>query len=108
MRMYEEEGRKVVKNFFSGNAWSGTKAAPGGSLSGMGFRPGAVEVNLVRPLVGAPPTFGAPARQLSQPRRSTEEVTYSPSPIPMPSGNLERKVNQGKKADCPVCRKFGS
>lgn len=80
----------------------------------MGFRPGPVQVNLVRPLVGAPPTFGGNIqRGTATPLQgqsfspNQNQVSYNSSPMPKPYNGIERKVPAGNKASCPVCRKFG-
>lgn len=98
-----------MKHMFAGDPWYNGQSQQGG-VQGMGFRPGPVQVNMLKPMQPVAPTFGNvhSTSPMNQPAQQPA-VTQAPntiSPVPGPMGG-QKRVPMGSKADCPVCNTFG-
>lgn len=109
-----------MKHMFAGDPWYNGQGQQGG-VQGMGFRPGPVQIAMVRPMATPAPTFGqiqggtAPMQQqaplLAQ---ATPQQYQQQQPQPLlsqtpqaPAQQRADRVPMGSKANCPVCRNFG-
>lgn len=108
-----------MKHMFAGDPWYNGQGQQGG-VQGMGFRPGPVQIAMVKPAPMVAPTFGAPAMQTApmppqapllaqgapqpqqQPLLSPQRQQQAPPPPQTPG-----RIPIGSKANCPVCRNFG-
>src|SRR3990172_1689013 len=102
---------------FAGDPWYNGQGQQGG-VQGMGFRPGPVQIAMVKPAPMPAPTFGqmqaAPIQQqtplLAQaaPQQQYQQPLLAPrnqqqqAPPPQAPG----RIPMGSKANCPVCRNF--
>lgn len=105
-----------MKHMFAGDPWYNGQGQQGG-VQGMGFRPGPVQIAMVRPAPMPAPTFGqmqqgAPAVQ-QQPQyqqpllaQAQQQQRQVPQP-PAPGAGPQQRIPMGSKANCPVCRNFG-
>ncbi len=104
-------------HMFAGDPWYNGKGQQGG-VQGMGFRPGPVQVGVVRQLQVAAPTFGAtqaPAPAMNAPFASMQQPVAAAPVRPatvqqqmaqqQAQGGQKKSVPIGSKADCPVCHK---
>lgn len=101
-----------MKHMFAGDPWYNGQGQQGG-VQGMGFRPGPVQIAVVKPMGMPAPTFGqvqgtAPVQQQqpllaqAQPQQFGQPQTQIPQ-APAQQG----RIPMGSKANCPVCRNFG-
>jgi len=103
-----------VKHMFAGDPWYNGQGQQGG-VQGMGFRPGPVQIAMVKPVATPPPTFGQqhviapqPHMQQQQPLLAQAQAPrQAPPPPPAPGVGVQQRVPMGSKANCPVCRNFG-
>lgn len=104
-----------MKHMFAGDPWYNGQGQQGG-VQGMGFRPGPVQIAMVRPMPVPAPTFGqiqtapihqqAPLLAQGAPQYQQQQPLLAPQqrqPQPQAPGSIP----MGKKANCPVCRNFG-
>lgn len=108
-----------MKHMFAGDPWYNGQGQQGG-VQGMGFRPGPVQIAMVRPAPMPAPTFGqqqmqaapvqqqtpllaqaAPQQQYQQPLLAPQQRQQAPAP------QAPGSIPMGSKANCPVCRNFG-
>lgn len=108
-----------MKHMFAGDPWYNGQGQQGG-VQGMGFRPGPVQIAMVRPMPAPAPTFGqvqggttpiqqqqpllaqAAPQQFQQPAPS-----WPPQPQAPAQQQQQGRIPMGSKANCPVCRNFG-
>lgn len=100
-----------MRNMFAGDPWYNSKGQQQG-VQGMGFRPGPVEVSMVRPMQVVQPTFGQIQTTPFQMQRSIVsqpqiQAAPVPAPAPVPGPQIQQRIPMGAKANCPVCRTFG-
>lgn len=102
-----------MKHMFAGDPWYNGQGQQGG-VQGMGFRPGPVQIAMVRPAPGPAPTFGqmpaaapvhqqAPLLSQGQPQQFVQQHQAPAAP----GVGAQNKIPMGSKANCPVCRNFG-
>lgn len=110
-----------MKHMFAGDPWYNGQGQQGG-VQGMGFRPGPVQIAMVRPMPVPAPTFGqiqtAPVQQ-QQPllaqaaphyQQSAPQYQQAPPQYQQPQAPAQQqqgRIPMGSKANCPVCRNFG-
>lgn len=106
-----------MKHMFAGDPWYNGQGQQGG-VQGMGFRPGPVQIAMVKPMPAPAPTFGqvyptAPVQQQSQqplfgqaPQMAQAQVPQAQVPQ-APQHPSQQRIPMGSKANCPVCRNFG-
>lgn len=108
-----------MKHMFAGDPWYNGQGQQGG-VQGMGFRPGPVQIAMVRPMPAPAPTFGqamqtAPVQQQppllaqsapQQYQQQYQQPLLSQNPQ-APAQQQAGRVPMGSKANCPVCRNFG-
>jgi len=108
-----------VKHMFAGDPWYNGQGQQGG-VQGMGFRPGPVQIAMVKPAPMPQPTFGqmqaapiqqqapllaqAAPQQHQQPLLAPQRQQQAPPPPQAPG---QQRIPMGSKANCPVCRNFG-
>lgn len=104
-----------MKHMFTGDPWYNGQGQQGG-VQGMGFRPGPVQIAMVRPAPMPQPTFGAMPTQMTpmqqqqpllaqaQPQQFQQQA---PRPQAPAQGVADGRIPMGKKTACPVCRNFG-
>jgi hypothetical protein len=101
---------------FTSDPWYNGQGQQGGVQS-MGFRPGPVQISVVRPAPMPAPTFGqvrgtAPVQQQTpllaqaQPQQYAQQH-QAPPPPPAPGAGPQNRIPMGQKGNCPVCRNFG-
>jgi hypothetical protein len=100
---------------FAGDPWYNGQGQQGG-VQGMGFRPGPVQIAMVRPMPTPAPTFGqvqggtTPIQQ-QQPLLAQAAPQYQQAPPqyqqPQAPVQQQGRIPMGGKASCPVCRNFG-
>jgi len=105
-----------MKHMFAGDPWYNGQGQQGG-VQGMGFRPGPVQIAMVKPPPMPAPTFGAIPQQTIQPRpqapllAQAQQQQYQPPqpppPAPAAGQGMQQRIPMGSKANCPVCRNFG-
>lgn len=106
-----------MKHMFAGDPWYNGQGQQGG-VQGMGFRPGPVQIAMVRPMPAPAPTFGqmqmAPMQQQQPLLAQAAPQQYQQQAPPLlsqqpqaPAQNQAGRVPMGSKANCPVCRNFG-
>jgi hypothetical protein len=113
-----------MKHMFAGDPWYNGAGQQGG-VQGMGFRPGPVQIAMVKPMPQPAPTFGnvmpttpvqamppllaQPASQMSVPQIAPpQQYQQQPQQQPqMPQHPSQQRIPMGSKANCPVCRNFG-
>lgn len=110
-----------MKNMFAGDPWYNGQGQQGG-VQGMGFRPGPVQIAMVRPAPMPQPTFGAMPTQMTpmqpqqpllaqaqpqQYQQQFQQQPQAPRPQAPAQGVANGRVPMGQKANCPVCRNFG-
>lgn len=110
-----------MKHMFAGDPWYNGAGQQGG-VQGMGFRPGPVQIAMVKPMPKPAPTFGqvmqtspvqpvqpllaqaAPQIQQQQYQVAPPQQVQQPQVQQHPS---QQRIPMGSKANCPVCRNFG-
>lgn len=106
-----------MKHMFAGDPWYNGQGQQGG-VQGMGFRPGPVQIAMVRPAPMPQPTFGGtqPMQQQMQPMQQQQPLLAQAAPQQAPrqqqpqapaQAQANGRVPMGSKANCPVCRNFG-
>lgn len=111
-----------MKHMFAGDPWYNGKGQQGG-VQGMGFRPGPVQIAMVRPAPMPQPTFGGmqqmptqqqqiqqPLLAQARPQQFQQPATSWPPQAQAPQQQQAQapgSIPMGKKANCPVCRNFG-
>jgi hypothetical protein len=114
-----------VKHMFAGDPWYNGQGQQGG-VQGMGFRPGPVQIAVVKPMPKPAPTFGnvMPTMQVQpvQPllAQAANQMPQQQYQIPQqyqaapqqqvqqpPAQQTPGRIPMGSKANCPVCRNFG-
>lgn len=106
-----------MKHMFAGDPWYNGQGQQGG-VQGMGFRPGPVQIAVVKPMPAPQPTFGqmqaAPVQQQTPLLAQAAPQQYQKQPAPLlsqqpqaPQQQQAGRVPMGSKANCPVCRNFG-
>lgn len=103
-----------MKHMFAGDPWYNGQGQQGG-VQGMGFRPGPVQIAMVRPPLMPQPTFGAqPQQQQMQPMQQQQPLLAQAQPQQFqqqapqaPAQTPAGRIPMGGKASCPVCRNFG-
>lgn len=101
-----------MRNMFAGDPWYNTKGQQHG-VQGMGFRPGPVEVSMVRPMQVMQPSFGQIQMTPLQTQPSIVaqpqiQAGMAPAQVPVAQKQVQNRIPMGTKADCPVCRTFGA
>jgi hypothetical protein len=110
-----------MKHMFAGDPWYNGAGQQGG-VQGMGFRPGPVQIAMVKPMAKPAPTFGnvmptmqvQPAQPLlAQAASQAPQQQYQVAPPQqvqqpqMQQHPSQQRIPMGSKANCPVCRNFG-
>jgi hypothetical protein len=111
-----------VKHMFAGDPWYNGAGQQGG-VQGMGFRPGPVQIAVVKPMPKPAPTFGhvmqtqpvQPAQpllaqampQVPQQYQAAPQQQQIPQQPQMQQHPSQQRIPMGSKANCPVCRNFG-
>ncbi len=102
-----------MKHMFAGDPWYNGQGQQGG-VQGMGFRPGPVQISMVKPPPMPAPTFGGIPQQTIAPQAQTPllaqaaaQQRQAPPPPPAPGAGPQQRIPMGSKANCPVCRNFG-
>jgi len=110
-----------VKHMFAGDPWYNGQGQQGG-VQGMGFRPGPVQIAMVKPMPVPAPTFGqvqatapiqrqtpllaqAAAQQMPPQYQQQQQPQYQQPQAP--AQQTPGRIPMGSKANCPVCRNFG-
>jgi hypothetical protein len=112
---------------FAGDPWYNGQGQQGG-VQGMGFRPGPVQIAMVRPAPMPAPTFGQQQMQVAPIQQQTPLLAqaapqqqyqqqyqqpllapqqYQQQQAPPPQAPGQQRIPMGSKANCPVCRNFG-
>ena len=106
-----------MKHMFAGDPWYNGAGQQGG-VQGMGFRPGPVQIAMVKPMA-APATFGnvMPTQQVQAPQPLIPQVAPQQYQVAPPQQQVQQpqvqqhpsqqRIPMGSKANCPVCRNFG-
>lgn len=101
-----------MKHMFAGDPWYNGQGQQGG-VQGMGFRPGPVQIAMVRPAPMPQPTFGA-TQQMQPMQQQQPLLAQAAQQAPRPPQQQQQQAPQtpgripmGGKANCPVCRNFG-
>ncbi len=103
-----------MKHMFAGDPWYNGQGQQGG-VQGMGFRPGPVQIAMVKPMPVPAPTFGqvqntAPMQQQA-PLLAQAAPQQAPPQYQQPQAPAQQqtpgRIPMGSKANCPVCRNFG-
>jgi hypothetical protein len=105
-----------MKHMFAGDPWYNGAGQQGG-VQGMGFRPGPVQIAMVKPMAKPAPTFGNVmqtqpvqppqpliAPQIQQQQYVPQQQVQQPQ---APAQQTPGRIPMGSKANCPVCRNFG-
>lgn len=107
-----------MKHMFAGDPWYNGQGQQGG-VQGMGFRPGPVQIAMVRPAPMTQPTFGGMQQMPTQQQQQQTPLLAQAQPqqqfqqpqAPRPQAPAQAQANgripMGQKANCPVCRNFG-
>lgn len=104
-----------MKHMFAGDPWYNGQGQQGG-VQGMGFRPGPVQIAMVRPAPMPQPTFGAtqaPQQQMQPMQQLPPLLAQAAQQAPRPPQQQQQapqtpgRIPMGGKANCPVCRNFG-
>jgi hypothetical protein len=100
---------------FAGDPWYNGQGQQGG-VQGMGFRPGPVQIAMVKPMPVPAPTFGrvngtAPIQQQPPLLAQAASQQAPPPQYQQPQSPVQQqapgRIPMGSKANCPVCRNFG-